>query len=648
MATNNYTEEEEKYNEEEIIENSEIDDNNKEENYEEENYEENEDENIIANDIYFKNLKNILASGNIVCPIKYNDQNINLYIIKYDDLYYVNITNLVTGSVDGIGRILRAKKYKDMLENNDYCIVNKNLKIIDRIPSCFTTSSGSWLNIIFFSDICNFLSPVTFIKNLYTFSFHFVKNIDIIYNKFNRSNPYCLYIRDSFIRKNCDGYISITDTLNIFKTTKTHTIAKFRNLLDVKKYIDKYPKSIICYTDNVSKKCTFLYYKLAMILLKWLNIVNEEYDILYSYFNEKVENQLDIEENPTCLLIFDKYSANTSKYDEQTKKYDRYIINLEEQDLLLKPREQKKAEYRANKNESIKNATTLNQEIEEKKRSDDEREIIETTEDIENSEEIENNYINISECNLYKNISYEISIEEELENIRINTDKLIKVTKTVEGEQIRIYGTSDNPLFILYDLVKITAYKNTDSLLRLVDKSHRIAWSKIADLYTKQSVLSQTILVNLRGVLDILGGAYKSPKLINYVFSEYNIPSIYIQKVRKEQECVDYIKEVFNNIIEIDLQYLIGKYRVDIMLKCLNGFVIFIEIDEFGHRDRNQELEKIRENYILDNVLCCMIRFNPDKPNCSIYVLINKILEVFTKNNVIDKLPEKSFVYKLY
>lgn len=648
MATNNYTEEEEKYNEEEIIENSEIDDNNKEENYEEENYEENEDENIIANDIYFKNLKNILASGNIVCPIKYNDQNINLYIIKYDDLYYVNITNLVTGSVDGIGRILRAKKYKDMLENNDYCIVNKNLKIIDRIPSCFTTSSGSWLNIIFFSDICNFLSPVTFIKNLYTFSFHFVKNIDIIYNKFNRSNPYCLYIRDSFIRKNCDGYISITDTLNIFKTTKTHTIAKFRNLLDVKKYIDKYPKSIICYIDNVSKKCTFLYYKLAIILLKWLNIVNEEYDILYSYFNEKVENQLTIEENPTCLLICDKHPTNTSKYDEQLKKYNRYIINLEEQDVLLKPREQKKAEYRAIKNESIKNATTLNQEIEEKKESDNEPEIIETTKDIENSEEIENGYINISECNLFKNIKYDINIEEELENIRNNTDKLIKVTKIIERKQIRIYGTSDNPLFMLADLLPLTSYQRVESLLRLTNKHHKMPWTKISDLYTNQNIFGQTTLISLRGILDILSGKYESSKLMQYIVAHYNIPYLYVKRLHKEQEYVSYITECFNNICEINTQYFVGKYKVDIMLKCLNNFPIFIEIDEVGHNDRDKDMENIRENYILDNVLCCIIRFNPDKASFSTSLLLNKILEVFTKNMTCNKLPEKSYVIKLY
>ena len=52
---------------------------------------------------------------------------------------------------------------------------------------------------------------------------------------------------------------------------------------------------------------------------------------------------------------------------------------------------------------------------------------------------------------------------------------------------------------------------------------------------------------------------------------------------------------------------------------------IAIEVDEFGHKDRNQEEEFERQAYIEEKLECTFIRCNPDDKDFDIFCLLHEI-----------------------
>ena len=91
----------------------------------------------------------------------------------------------------------------------------------------------------------------------------------------------------------------------------------------------------------------------------------------------------------------------------------------------------------------------------------------------------------------------------------------------------------------------------------------------------------------------------------------------------KEQEYIGHIIIVFLHK-KPKRQFSIGDYRIDLYFPKEK---IAIECDEFGHKDRNQEYEETRENFITDQLKCKFIRFNPDEPNFSIFAVIDRIVK---------------------
>lgn len=77
----------------------------------------------------------------------------------------------------------------------------------------------------------------------------------------------------------------------------------------------------------------------------------------------------------------------------------------------------------------------------------------------------------------------------------------------------------------------------------------------------------------------------------------------------KEQETIGFICECLKGITQINLQHMVGKYKIDLYLPEYN---LAIECDELGHRDRDNEYEIEREEFIKKELRCGFIRFNPD------------------------------------
>ena len=72
----------------------------------------------------------------------------------------------------------------------------------------------------------------------------------------------------------------------------------------------------------------------------------------------------------------------------------------------------------------------------------------------------------------------------------------------------------------------------------------------------------------------------------------------------------------------IETQYSVLNYRVDLHF---HDYKIAIEVDEKGHKDRNEDYEKQRQKEIEAELSCKFVRINPDEENFNIYKVKNKI-----------------------
>lgn len=93
--------------------------------------------------------------------------------------------------------------------------------------------------------------------------------------------------------------------------------------------------------------------------------------------------------------------------------------------------------------------------------------------------------------------------------------------------------------------------------------------------------------------------------------------------VSKECETLNIISESIKDIVEFKMQYYIDGYKIDLYIP---KYKLAVECDEFAHYDRDTNYEDVREKYIKEKLNCEFIRYNPDKENFNIGVVINKIL----------------------
>ena len=72
-------------------------------------------------------------------------------------------------------------------------------------------------------------------------------------------------------------------------------------------------------------------------------------------------------------------------------------------------------------------------------------------------------------------------------------------------------------------------------------------------------------------------------------------------------------------------EYNVSGYRIDLYF---HDYRLSIEVDEFGHCDRNIECEKERERILKEELNCVFIIINPDEgPDFNINGAIDKIIK---------------------
>ena len=91
----------------------------------------------------------------------------------------------------------------------------------------------------------------------------------------------------------------------------------------------------------------------------------------------------------------------------------------------------------------------------------------------------------------------------------------------------------------------------------------------------------------------------------------------------KQQSIAETIKQIFDGE-DIQTEYKVPglDYRIDIYPR---EYKLVVEVDEYGHSDRDIEYEEERERKLKKSIDCEFIRINPDEPNFSINRSINEI-----------------------
>ena len=139
---------------------------------------------------------------------------------------------------------------------------------------------------------------------------------------------------------------------------------------------------------------------------------------------------------------------------------------------------------------------------------------------------------------------------------------------------------------------------------------------------------------------------------INYLLTEdafellknsFNLRNIYITNISEnikyinigmciENQTIGFIENSFKGIIDVKRQYIFNKYKVDLYFI---DYKLVIECDENNHVDRNQNEEKIRENYIL-SLGNNMIRFNPNNKNFELSFVLQEINKILFSKKILE------------
>lgn len=206
------------------------------------------------------------------------------------------------------------------------------------------------------------------------------------------------------------------------------------------------------------------------------------------------------------------------------------------------------------------------------------------------------------------------------------TSSAVKVFESSEFGKVRMVIIEDEPWFVGKDVADILGYYNSrDALIKHVDSEDKMI-TQISDLQEKSldhMKGSKITIINRRGVSSLI---FKSKKLSMdkkiYLAGIFDIPVSYFS--RKEIEFKDELVDFFKSMgLSIESQYGVGRYRVDFYIPYLN---LVIEYDEKEHRLYDLNLEKKREEFILNKLNCKMLRLSDRNSNAYNLGLITKEL----------------------
>ena len=87
--------------------------------------------------------------------------------------------------------------------------------------------------------------------------------------------------------------------------------------------------------------------------------------------------------------------------------------------------------------------------------------------------------------------------------------------------------------------------------------------------------------------------------------------------VHKEQEIVKHLIDFLSELCVVtEYQKQVGRYRIDVYLP---DYKLAFEVDENGHKDRDAQYERCREEFIRRTLGCDFLRVNPDAPDFNIF-----------------------------
>lgn len=191
--------------------------------------------------------------------------------------------------------------------------------------------------------------------------------------------------------------------------------------------------------------------------------------------------------------------------------------------------------------------------------------------------------------------------------------------------------------------------KNLDDLQKIFPNSQKIRITEFLRKNFKENIhfiIKQNVKTNRVG--ENRGGHNK----IDYMFTEetfelvkntYNLKYRYLTKINDnsihvnilmniENQTIGFIENSFKNVIDVRRQYSFGKYRVDLYFTSAR---LIVECDENNHKDRNENYEKEREDFILSQKNT-IIRYNPNDKLFELSLVLREINKILFKNTNIE------------
>ena len=97
-----------------------------------------------------------------------------------------------------------------------------------------------------------------------------------------------------------------------------------------------------------------------------------------------------------------------------------------------------------------------------------------------------------------------------------------------------------------------------------------------------------------------------------------------------ENQTIGFIENSYKGILNIQRQFIIGKYRADLYFI---DYKLIVECDEFNHTDRDEIKEKIREEYML-SLGNKIIRYNPNQKDFDLSNVLREINKLLFSKSV--------------
>lgn len=205
---------------------------------------------------------------------------------------------------------------------------------------------------------------------------------------------------------------------------------------------------------------------------------------------------------------------------------------------------------------------------------------------------------------------------------------MVQLIQINDNLTIRFISENDITWFALKDIC-LVLHSSTSSIKSFVNSTFLIN-RKIPD---KIGRLFPQLLINEQGIKQIYQKSRSMyltdlMKGLSHFISEPN----QIVYACKEVSWLRIIQEALQ-FLKSELQYSIGEYRIDLYFPDL---LVAVECDENGHSDRTLEDEKEREKFIVNQLKCQFIRFNPDVHDFNIGTVIHKIFNIFCIRQKVD------------